>query len=117
MAVAKPLEVVDPWKSEKTNWEYVTIPAENAIGEVHADISISGPSQYHLFKHGETYLVPPIYAATIKDRLRAYMASRIRVYSPSRDMSAVTAQGKSGVGSAQLGTDVQPSDPSQVVTP
>lgn len=99
---AKVPVTVDPWETEKTSWEYVSIPAENAIGEVHADLSLSGPHTYRLFEHGKTYLVPKPVAETITERLRAYMASRVRVYSPSRDMKSVYEQARSGVGSAQV---------------
>ena len=104
-------EWVDPWKTDKSNWEYVSIPSENAIGEVHANLSISGPHQYHLFEAGKTYLVPPIVATTLRERLRAYMQSRIRVYSPTRDMKSVNEQARMGVGSAQLGAEVAASNP------
>jgi hypothetical protein len=105
---------VDVWHTSKETWEYVSIPAENAIGEVHANLSISGPNQMHIFEAGNTYLVPPIYATTLKERLKAYQSAKIRVYSPTRDMVAVNAQAKMGVGSAQAGGEQISHDPSMV---
>jgi len=83
------------WDSPKDTWEYITIPAENAIGETHAPVT----NNRHKFEAGNTYLVPPAVAEDVRDRLKVYAKASVRVLQPKRDYDAerkVSTYGSSG---------------------
>lgn len=69
------------WDTDKKNWEYISIPEENALGEAHCSMGLN----QHQFDPGQTYLVPPEVARTLKDRLKVYAKSCVRVLQPKRD--------------------------------
>jgi len=73
------------WDTEKTNWEYVSVPEENALGERHDTISINGR---WFWAPGTTTLTPPMTAKTVKERLRAYARGCVRILQPKRDTEA-----------------------------
>lgn len=104
MAVTKEvIKAVDPWETDKTNWEYVSIPEENALGQKHDTIGLHGLNTSHLFEAGQTYFVPAQVAAYVKDRLKVYNRSVVRILQPNRDVSAERAVSIGSVsgGSAQ----------------
>jgi hypothetical protein len=72
------------WDTPKESWENISIPEENALGEPHASIW----NNKHEFKAGQTYLVPPAVAGDVRDRLRAYAKSCVRVLQPRRDVKS-----------------------------
>jgi hypothetical protein len=87
------------WDTDKKNWVYVTIPAENALGEVHDAIGINdrsfGPDIVRdpntdsvVAVHPKTYLVPPEAAETINERLAVYNRACVRILQPKRDYKA-----------------------------
>lgn len=78
----------DVWKSDRSTWEYIAIPDENALGYPHDSIGIFGPGQAHVFVAGKTYLVPPEIAATVRERLRVYTRATVRTIQPRRDFAA-----------------------------
>jgi hypothetical protein len=72
------------WDTDKKNWEYISIPAENAIGERHDSVAVNE----HVFDAGQTYLVPPAVAASVKERLAVYAKACIRILQPKRDVTS-----------------------------
>jgi hypothetical protein len=100
MAVEKKakIEAVDPWETDKSTWEYVGVPAENALGEVHATMG----NNRHNFQAGKTYLLPQAYAEDLKERLKVYARSCIRILQPKRDMDAVNRVPVGSVGGSQI---------------
>lgn len=70
--------------SDRSTWEYVTIPKENALGETHATIS----NNKLQFKAGETYFIPKPIADDVRERLHVYARSCVRTLQPRRDFSA-----------------------------
>lgn len=100
--VTKPTVQVDPWTTDKSNWEYVSIPAENALGYPHDTISVNR----HEFKAGQTYLIPPEVALDVKDRLKVYARATIRTLQPRRDYAA---ERQVSIGSASAAVAVDPS--------
>lgn len=89
----KPQTNTDPWKSDQTTWEFVSIPDEDALGYAHPPIGLNA----HSFEAGKTYKVPPQVAAFVRERLKAYQRATVRVMSPKRDFAAEQAV---AVGSA-----------------
>lgn len=73
------------WDTDKKNWEWVTIPRENSLGEKHAEIILNGK---HEFTAGNKYLVPPAVADYITERLAIYARACVRILQPRRDYSA-----------------------------
>lgn len=69
------------WQTDQKDWEYISIPAENALGEKHDTMGLNS----HYFEAGKTYLVPPKVAETIKERLAVYAKACVRVLQPRRD--------------------------------
>lgn len=94
----------DPWQSDKDTWQYISVPAENALGEVHASIGLN----QHYFHAGQTYLVPKEVAESVQERLHVYARSCVRILQPRRDFDALS---KVPLGSASS-TSVQHADPS-----
>ena len=64
------------WDTDKKDWTYVNIPAENALGQKHDTIRINE----HEFEAGQSYLVPPAVAETVNERLAAYARANIRIF-------------------------------------
>ena len=104
----KPFVPVDAWQTDQSTWEYITIPEDNAIGEKHAAIG----NNRHTFEAGKTYLVPPAVAMDVRDRLKAYAKSVVRVMRPNVD---VAAQHAVAVGSANS-AGAQPVDATKITT-
>lgn len=92
------------WDTDKKDWEYVAIPEENALGEAHVTVSLNGK---HFFEPGQTYLVPPAVAVTVKERLKSYAKSCVRILQPNRD---IQSERQVAVGTAHQ--SVAPVDPS-----
>jgi len=85
--------MADLYKTDKATWEYISVPEENVLGEVHADIVINTER----FRAGQTYLVPKLVAETVRERLKTYQRSCMRIMSPKKDTAAEQAV---AVGSA-----------------
>lgn len=92
MAVTK-IEVLDPWKSNKETWQYVTIPDEDPLGKKFPGIGLN----HEKYEAAQTYLVPPQVAEFIKERVKVFNRSCIRLLQPNADMKSI---GEVSVGSA-----------------
>lgn len=84
--VVKAPEPLDPWKSDKETWQYISIPQENPLGDRHDSLSLNR----HVFEAGQTYLVPQVVAESLQERLRVYSRACIRVLQPKRDFDALS---------------------------
>ena len=95
--------VSDLYKTDKATWEYVTIPEENALGEKHPEIRLN----QEVFEPGKTYLVPKQVADYVRERLRVYVKSCVRILSPKRDFDALKAVpvGSAGGNVTQVASD------------
>lgn len=107
-AVKPGLTVNDAYKTDQETWEYVTIPAENALGNAHDNIGLNKET----FVAGQTYKVPAPIAAYLKERLREYAKSCVRVLQPKRDYKAEQAV---SIGTSSGGA-FTPVDASQIST-
>lgn len=108
-AAALPMQP-DVWKSDRSTWEYVAIPAENALGERHASIGLNKDN----FEPGKTYMVPAKVAEFLRDRLHVYAKSCVRILQPKRDYAAENAVAVGSANASQIGA--QPVDASHIVT-
>lgn len=84
------------YKTDPSTWEFITIPAENALGNRHDDFGLNKI----VFKAGETYKVPPQIASYLRERMGEYARACVRVLQPKRDYKAEQAV---SVGSARGG--------------
>jgi len=75
----------DPWKSDQETWQYVTLPDEDPLGKKFPNIGLNA----NTYKGGETYLVPPQVADYIKDRIKVFNRSCIRLLQPNADMKSI----------------------------
>src|SRR5208337_4489860 len=91
---AKQKDPTNVWKSDQANWEYIAIPATNALGEMHASLSVNEYS----FEPGQTYKVPPTVAGTLRERLLVYAKECVRVLQPKRDVASEMLVAKYGQG-------------------
>ena len=80
------------YDTPQDNWEFVTIPEENALGEKHDNMSIN----HRVFEAGKTYKLPPKIAETLKERLRVYMQSTRRILQPRLDANAMKVVAEKG---------------------
>lgn len=93
-AVATP---VDPWETDKSTWQYVTIPDEDVTGKEYPAITLNKIS----FLAGHSYQVPPAVKQYVDDRIKAYNKSVTRLFNPRVDMEALRVV---PAGSAPAGT-------------
>lgn len=73
--------------TDKSTWEYVPIPQENALGYEHAAMGLNKL----VFRPGVTYHVPKKIADFIRERVSAYARSVVRIMQPNRDQAAINA--------------------------
>lgn len=87
-------EIVDPWKTPKETWQFVTLPEEDPLGTKFPQISLNKT----IFQPGETYQVPPAVAAYVNERIKAFNRSCVRLLQPNVDRLAQqqVAAGTSG---------------------
>jgi hypothetical protein len=76
---------VDPWKTSKETWQYVTIPDEDVTGKTYPSIWLHKTE----FKPAKTYHVPPQVAEYVNGRVKAYNRSVTRLFSPMVDRVAL----------------------------
>jgi hypothetical protein len=81
----KPVTNVDPWKTSKETWQYVSIPDEDPTGMAFPTITLNKIT----FAPGQTYQVPLPVALYVKDRVKAYTKSVTRLFSPVVDRVAL----------------------------
>lgn len=94
MAELKPkVATVDPWQSDKATWQYVTIPEEDPLGKRFPSIGLNAQH----YESGQTYLVPPVVAVYVNDRIKVFNRSCIRLLQPNVDMKSLN---EVSVGSA-----------------
>lgn len=74
---------VEPVKLEgdKSNWEYVSVPSEDVLAHQAPQFS----NNKDIYYPGQTYLLPPDKAADLKDRIREWTRSRVRILQPGVD--------------------------------
>lgn len=106
------LTVAGAMQSDKTNWEYVTLPEEDALGNPHPPIGLNSET----FEAGKTYLLPPAIAAYVKDRLKVYARSAVRVLSPRRDVDAENRVALGSANARAFGHSVQAIDATTIQT-
>ena len=94
---AKKALAAKDWQSDRTDWQWITIPEENAIGQEHATVSVND----HEFLAGQTYQVPPKIAETVRERLRVYTKACVRILQPKRDVDIDRQLGTAGRHQAQ----------------
>lgn len=102
---------IDAWDTDKSNWQYLSIPKENALGESHATMELN----LHRFDAGNTYFVPKEVADTVNERLAVYARSCVRILQPRRDYAAENAVAIGSANSRQSGAG-QAVDPSVVTS-
>jgi hypothetical protein len=107
---AKDVAAVDAWETDQTNWEFVTIPDEDPLGKEFPIVSINK----HVFEAGETYKVPPPIAAYVRDRVKVFNRSCVRLLQPNRDLAAENAVYFGSKTAAQVGS--HPVDASGIST-
>lgn len=86
MSLTKEKAPVDPWTTSQETWEFVTIPEEDPLGTKFHSISLN--KQY--FDAGKTYKVPPPVAVFLRDRIRVYNKSCVRLLQPNVDMKSIS---------------------------
>lgn len=87
---------VDPWETDKATWQFVTIDEQDVTGKDYPTIWLNKLA----FKAGQTYQVPGPVAQYLKDRIKAYNQSVVRLFNPRVDMDALRVV---PVGSAPAG--------------
>jgi hypothetical protein len=83
----KALTVDEAMRTDKSDWEYVEIPATTALGFRYDDFSIG----HTKFESGKKHFVPPIIAAGLKERMRAYEYDILRINSDQRRLDLFKA--------------------------
>lgn len=68
---------------DKSNFEYVKIPAQDTRGFAYPDIWLN----HFQFKAGEKHFVHPVIAGELKDRMNAYDESVLRSLLSTQDRS------------------------------
>lgn len=76
---------VDPWETSKETWQYVTLPDEDPTGLKFPTITLNKIS----FSAGQTYHVPPPVAEFVKERIKAFNRSVVRLFQPGVDRKAL----------------------------
>lgn len=76
---------VDPWSTPKETWQYVTLPDEDPTGKTFPTISLNKIG----FSAGQTYHVPEPVALYVKDRIKAFNKSVMRLFNSRVDMDAL----------------------------
>lgn len=107
---AKDKEPVDAWKTAPETWEFVTVPDEDPLGKEFPDISLNK----NVFSAGETYNLPAQVAAYVKDRIKVFNRSCVRLLQPNRDIAAENAVYFGSKTARQVGS--QPVDASGIST-
>jgi hypothetical protein len=69
---------------DKSDWQYVEIPADDPLGKPHADIFLN---HFH-FKAGTKHFVPPEIATELKERMKIYAKETLRILMPNQDKLA-----------------------------
>jgi len=103
-------EPVDAWLTPKETWEYVTIPDEDPLGKGFPNISLNK----HVFEAGQTYNLPLQVAAYVKERIKLFNRSCVRLLQPNRDIAAENAVYFGSKTAAQVGS--QPVDAAGIST-
>lgn len=107
---AKDKEPADAWLSPQETWETVVVPDEDPLGKGFPDISLNK----HVFSAGQAYKVPAQVAAYVKDRIKVFNRSCVRLLQPNRDIAAENAVYFGSKTAAQLGS--HPVDASGIST-
>lgn len=76
---------VDPWTTSQEGWEYVSIPEEDPLGTKFHSISLNK----NYFDAGQTYKVPPPVAMFLRDRIKVYNKSCVRLLQPNVDLKSI----------------------------
>lgn len=106
----KDKEPADVWASPQETWEFVTVPDEDPLGKGFPDISLNK----HVFSAGQSYTVPAQVAAYVKDRIKVFNRSCVRLLQPNRDIAAENAVYFGSKTASQVGS--HPVDASGIST-
>jgi hypothetical protein len=90
-APRRPQTMTEAMRSDKADWEFVTIPKEDAIGNPHCGVGLNqehwGPG---------THQVPPVIAEFINARLAILDRQTRRILLPRQDEKTVAQMGRNG---------------------
>lgn len=103
-------EPVDVWTTDETTWQFVTIPDEDPLGKEFPNVSINK----HVFMAGQTYKVPGVIADYVRDRVKVFNRSCVRLLQPNRDIAAENAVYFGSKTASQIGS--HPVDASGIST-
>jgi hypothetical protein len=84
-ATERPTTVDAVLKTPKETWQFVTIPDEDTTGKKHPSIWLNKIE----FKAGSTYQLPVPLSDYVKDRLKAFNRSVIRLFNGRADMESL----------------------------
>jgi len=107
---ARDKEPVDAWTTDETTWQYVTLPDEDPLGKEFPIVSLNK----HVFEAGQTYKVPPQVADYVRERVKVFNRSCVRLLQPNRDLTAERAVAFGSASAAQIGA--MPVDASGIST-
>jgi hypothetical protein len=100
--VAVPATQIDPWSTDKSTWEYISIPAKELTGRSHPKMSINR----HEFFAGKKYHVPPQIARELESMLERHAKQTRRVLSNDIDLEALIAVANNGVSAGTVGEHI-----------
>lgn len=78
-------QFVDPWTTDKAEWEYITMPKKDVLGKAYATVTINGTR----FEPGTKYHVPSAIAEEIRNIMEGYDRYTRRLLSNDLDVDAL----------------------------
>ena len=87
----RPTTVTELYGTPKETWQYVTLPDEDPLGKKFATIRLNK----EVFEAGQTYNVPPQIADYLKERIKVFNRSCVRLLQPDMAQDGIvrTAEG------------------------
>jgi hypothetical protein len=91
----RPTTITELYATPKESWEYISIPEEDPLGKRFAAIRLNK----EVFEAGQTYQVPAPIASYVKDRIKAFNRSCVRLFQPDMAQDGIvrTADGASAL--------------------
>jgi hypothetical protein len=91
--MAKPsIPYVNPWDTDKTDWENIKIPAKDLMGQPHPPVT----HNKHEFAPGKNYFVPAAIAREVESMLDKHASSVRRLLSNELDFEAIATVMRQG---------------------
>jgi hypothetical protein len=89
----RPTTITEFYATPKESWQYVTIPEEDPLGKHFPTIFLNKEA----FHAGETYNLPAQIATFVKDRIKIFNRSCVRLLQPDMAQDGIirTAEGAS----------------------